>query len=349
MSGEITGREFICGLKKGSAWHTPVACGAGDGLLILSDGIKVGVAAELDDSAGQPWVTEADAGEESVAGSLEAYMRYEGFDLAIALVMGVAGVPSQLGGTAAYENTYNLSSNIKGIFATLAEKKLANTVWEFPSIKLHGFKLSGEMNKPIKLSLNGICDKLDRASTTNDATSIAAVTVPDSKNRILMNKNTVFRMNDQDDIALAGGDEVYPSSFEFSFDRPMDSEAVAGQDGVDEPDDNGFPTCSLSLKFPRYDSANNTFFDDWDAFKSKKMDITFTGKLVDTGYNYTFRILLSNLKVDNPEAPLSGPVKIPMSMNMISIGAATAPAGMAGLTTPMRIEIINKRTTDPLA
>jgi len=38
-----------------------------------------------------------------------------------------------------------------------------------------------------------------------------------------------------------------------------------------------------------------------------------------------------------------------MSMKLISLGAAVAPAGMAGLTTPMRLDIINKLTTDPLA
>jgi len=278
MPGEISGREFVCALKKGADWHTPVVCGAGDGLLILSDGIKAGVTMELDDSAGQPWITEADAGEQSVAGSLEAYMRYEGLDTALALIMGIAGVPSQIGTTVAYENTYNLSTNIDGLFATLAEKKLAAVVWEYTSVKLHGFKLSGEMNKPVKLSLSAICDRLDRASTTNDATTIAAVTMPDKKNRIIMNKNTIFRLNDQDDIALAAGDQIFPSSFELTFDRPMDGEAVAGQDGVAEPADNGFPTASLTLKFPRYNTASNSFFDDWDAFTSKKMDITFTGR-----------------------------------------------------------------------
>lgn len=349
MADEITGREFICALKKAAAWHTPVACGADDGLLILSDGIKVSVDQELDDSAGQPWITEADPGEMNVSGNQDAYMRYEGFDTALALIMGIAGVPSQVDATTAYSNSYKLSSKIDTLFATLAMKKLTNVIWEFPSVKLHGFKLSGEMNKPLKIILDLIADKLDRASLINTAATMANVTMPDKKDRILMNKNAVFRLNDQADIALAAGDQIFPSSFELIFNRPMDAEATGGQDGVDEPADNGFPTATLNLKFPRYNTANNAFFDDWEAYTSKKMDITFTGKEIETGQNYMFRILLPHLKIDNPEAAMSGPGKIPFSMSCNLLGADVAPAGMVDLVEPIQIDIINTRTTDPLA
>lgn len=348
MANEITGREFLIALKKASAWHTPVACGAGDGLLILSDGIKVATPVELDDSAGQEWITQADAGVNDLKGSLEAYMRYEGFDVAIALIMGIAGAPSLAGAALAYSNTYGLASNITGLFATLAQKKLTNKVWEFTSLKVHGFKLSGQMNKPLKLTLDGIADRLDRASATNNTTSMAAVTMPDKENRIIMNKDTVVRINDQNGAALGSGDAVYPSSIDISFNRPMDAEPVAGQDGVDEPADNGFPTADVSLKFPRYNTANDAYFDDWNAFTSKKMDITFTGRLIETGQNYMFKLSFPHIKIDNPEAPVSGPGKIPFSMNCKVLGATTAPTGMSHIT-PLQIDVVNKRTTDPLA
>ena len=348
MANEITGRETICGFAKAETWHTPVACGAGDGVLILADNIKVGMELELDESAGQQWVTEADAGVEKVAGNLEAYMRYEGFDVMLALIMGAAGEPVQQEATIAYANTYDLTSKVDGMFGTLAQKKLTDKIWEYPSVKLHGFKLSGEMNKPVKISFEAICDTMKRDSETNTATTMADVTAL-KENRVIMNKNTVFRMNDQSGIALSDAHKLYPSSFELTFTRPMDSDYVAGQDGLDEPADNGFPTCSLVLKFPRYNTANDAYFDDWQDTVSKKMDITFTGKVIVGSYNYKLRILLSNLKIDGPEAPVSGPGKIPFSMNLKGIGASAAPTGMTSLTTPMRIEVVNTRTTDPLA
>lgn len=349
MAGEMTGREFIIGLRKAATWHTPLACGAGHGLLIKSDGVKVGIKPELDDSAGQPWIQEADAGLQTVSGNLEAYMRYEGFDLILALLMGVAGVPSRIALTAAYSNSYTLASKVDGLFATLAMKKLTSTIWEFPSAKINEIKISGEMNKPLKISIGLIGDKLDRASTVNTTTTIATITVPDASNRIFMNKDTVFRMNNQSGDALADTDKIYPSAFELTFSRPMDSEPVAGQDGVAEPADNGFPASTLMLKFPRYNDANNAFFSDWEAYTSKKIDITFTGATIEATNKYLFRILAPHLKVEDPEAPMSGPGKIPMSMKCQLLGAAAAPAGMTGLTAPLKIDVVNKRTTDPLA
>ena len=348
MANEITGRELIVGLKKATTWHTPVACGAGDGLLILSDGIKVTTPVELDDSAGQEWIFQADPGVKDIKGTLDCYMRYQGFDVPLALIMGTAGAPVQQEATAAYLHTLALSSSIFGKFSTMAQLKLSNKVWEFPSLKLHGFKLTAEMNKPVKISLEGIADKLDRASATNTAATMANVTYPDQVNRIFMDKNTVVRINDQSGAALDDTMKLYPSSIEFSFNRPMDAEPVAGQDGVDEPIDNGFPAVTMTMKFPRYNTANDAFFTDWDNFTSKKMDITFTGKVIEGAYNYRFRLILPHVKVDQPEAPVSGPGKIPFSLSFQILAAAAAPTGMA-FTEPFRIEMINKRTTDPLA
>lgn len=349
MGGELTGREIICALKKGGAWRTAVVCGANDGILLLTEGIKVNIATELDDSAGQPWITDADAGQMDVSGILQGYMRYEGFDTAIALIMGIAGAPAQIDATAAYTNTYKLASKIDGLFGTFAMKKLASIIWEYPSLKLHGFKLGGEMNKPVKISLDTIGDQLDRYSTVNTPGTMDTVTVPDTENRIIMNKNTVFRMNNQVDGALSSMEEIHPSSFELTFNRPMDAEATAGQEGVDEPSDNGFPVGTLNIKFPRYNPANNSYFDAWEAFTSKKMDITFTGREIESGNNYSFKILLPHLKINNPEAAISGPGKIPFSMSCNIMGAAVAPVGMTGVIEPLQIEITNTRTTDPLA
>ncbi len=347
MTKEITGRQFVCGFKKAAAWHTPVACGAGDGLLILSDGIKAGIAQEPDDSAGQPWVTDIDTGETTTAGNIEAYMFYEGMDVLIASVMGTSQVPALIVSTQAYSNTYDMATEIFGIFGTMAEKKLTDVIWEYPSVKVHGFKLSGEKNKPCKINFDMICDKLDRDSSINTDVTMASV-VATPGNRILMDKSTIFRMNDQDGIALASGDIIKPSSFELTVSRPMDSDSVAGEDGVAEPDDNGFPVVSLMLKFPRYNEENNAFFDSWEAGTPKKLDITFTGKLISDDQYYTFRLIFPHARVADPEAPLSGAGKIPFSMKLDCYGAAAAPTGMTNLVEPMRIEVINKRTTNPL-
>lgn len=349
MAQEITGRELIIALKKAAAWHTPVACGVGDGLLVLQDSFKITNKLELDDSAGQNFITQADPGEDNLAGSPNGYLRYEGFDVALALVMGQsAGAPAQQEATAAYANTYSMASNIRGLFGTMALQKLANKVWEFPSVKLHGFKITAMTNKPAQITFDAIADKLDRASATNTTVTMAAVTYPDKSNRVFMNKDTVVRINDRDGAALGAGDEINPSSIEITMQRPMDTEAVSGQDGLDEPDDNGFPVVTVVLKFPRYDAANDAFFDDWNASTPKKLEILFKGKLIEGTYYYQQKFSFCNVKADNPQAPVNGAGKIPFTVTLQAMGAEAAPTGMS-FTQPMQIEVINKRTTDPLA
>ena len=349
MPNQITGREVRIGLKKSAAWRTPVECGADDGLLVLSESLKVTRSLELDDSAGQAWTQDADAGPISAAGTLTAYMRYEGLDVALALLCGQAGAPTLVGMSDAYTNSYKLTSNIDGLFATLAMLKLSNKVWEFPSAKIHGFKLSADANKPLKITLDVIADTLNRASAINTAATMANVTIPDKSNRILMNKNAIFRINDQGDPALDAANQINPTKFDLSFKRPMAADGVAGSEGVDEPSDNGFPTCSLSMSFPRYDSQNDAYFDDWNADTPKKMDIIFTGKVIEAGFNYYFKLSFPHVRIENPEAGVSGAGKIPMSLKLQVLGAESAPLGMTGITAPFQIDVQNTRSTDPLA
>lgn len=347
MSGEITGREFVCALKQGSTWNTPVACGAGDGVLILSDNIVPSATMEDDDSAGQQWITDSDLGLTDCKGTLEMYGRYYGFDRFMALLFGSAAA-SQVDTSTAYLHTLTFASSIYGIFGTFPELKLSSLVWEYPSLKVHGVKIAGEANKPIKATFDVIADQLVRDSATNTTTTMASVTAT-KQNRIMMQSNAVFRINDASGIALASGDKIYPSSFELTISRPMQADAVAGQSGIAEPDDNGFPTITLMLKFPRYNDANDAYFDDWQSLTEKKVDITFTGREIETGYNYAFTLAFPNMRVANPEAPVSGAGKIPFSMTLNGYGTDTAPAGMTGITQPVRCTFTNERTTALLA
>lgn len=348
MANEITGRQMVCAFRQGAAWGTAVACGAGHGVLILADNIKPTINQELDDSAGQPFITDSDPGEKTTVGTVDAYLRYAGFDTLLACLMGQASAPAEVvGATGAYQHQLDFAAEIYGIFGTLAEQKLTNLIWEYPSVKVHGFKISGEMNKAVKISFDLICDQLERDSSINTDATMANVTA-EKKNRLIMNASTHFLINDQDGAALDLVDEIKPSSFELTVTRPMSTDAVSGQGGVAEPDDDGFPTVSLMLKFPRYNTANNAFFDNWEAGTPKKMEIQFTGKICAASQPFEMKFILPHLRVAEPEAPVSGAGKIPFTMNLEGLGADSAPAGMTGLTAPLRLEFINLNSTAPL-
>jgi len=283
MGTSLTGREIVVGLKKAATWRTAVACGASDGLLVLSETFKQTYAELLDDSLGSIWPKYVDHGGIDVPGGLEGYLRYEGIDLLLALAMGTAGVPSTpAGGTSARTNSYVLADNLVGIFATLAVLKKSNIVFEYPSTKIQGFKLSGEMNSPVKFSSNGIANKQVLDSAVNTSVTIANVTYPDAENRVLLNSNSTFKITDKSGGVFANTDKVYPSSFEFNFNRPMSGDLIVSNDDIDEPGGTAFPETTLTLHFPRYDDTNHAFFADWSAETSKKMEIHFRGKIIDT-------------------------------------------------------------------
>ena len=348
MGDPITGRETIVGLKKAATWGTAVACGAGDGLLILSENVSPAIEEHLDDSAGLAFIQRTDKGKAEASGTIDAYMRYEGLDVALALIMGAAGAPSQQEATTAYTNSYVMADSIWGKFATYAAKKKSDKIHELPAIKLHGFKLSGEMNGPVRISLDCMANELELASTTNTIATMANVTYPDKGNRIIWDSNATWKINDESGDALDDDDKIYPSSFELSFTRPMDPDWVAGATGMAEPSPTGFPEALLTLNFPRYDDDNHGFFTDWDAFTRKKMEIYFKGALIESTYYYELKISMPNLKATDVKAPMTGPSKIPLSVSFRLLGTDTAPTGMTGITKPFQLDIQNTRTTDPL-
>ena len=123
MGTPITGREILIGLKKAATWGTAVACGANDGTLIISESLSQKIEELLDDSAALAFIQRTDQGKIDVAGNIEAYLRYEGLDVALALIMGTAGTPSKESTTYAYSNSYVMADDLAGLFATIAIKK----------------------------------------------------------------------------------------------------------------------------------------------------------------------------------------------------------------------------------
>jgi len=349
MGTPITGREILVGLKKAATWGTAIACGANDGILITAESLSQTIEELLDDSAGLAFIQRTDQGKIDVAGNIEAYLRYEGLDVTLALIMGTAGAPSVQGETAAYTNSYVMADALTGLFATIAIKKKSDKVWEFPSVKLNGFTIAFAMNGPSKLTLNAIPDQLKLDSVTNTTATLADLTYPDKGNRIIMNANSTFKINDEDGAALADGDKVYPTGGELSFTRPVAGDHKAGSDYIDEPAADGHPEAMLTLNFPRYNDANHAFFENWIADTRKKGELYFKGALIEDTYYYEFRVSMPNMKVVNPEAAISGPAKIPSTLKFRLLGTDSAPTGMDGITKPFQIDVQNKRTTDPLA
>jgi hypothetical protein len=342
-----SGREIIAAVKKATTWDTAVACGALNGILILSEAIKGGPAYEPDESL-QAWPKLGDLGAKKYEGDVTAAMRYRGLELFMALAMGTAGAPAQQGATAAYLHTLQLATNTDGKFATLAFDK-GQSVWEYAGAKVEGFTLKGQAGKPIELIVHLICSDLDRnvGAGTNNNTTMASVTIPDTQRRVHFRQAT-FRINSQATGALASTtDDIYPSAFEFTFKRKLSRDHVSGSDVIQEPLDDGQPEVKLKLDFPKF--TVDTYLDAWVAETYQKADIKFVGAQISGAYYYGVNIYFPNLKLINAEAAISGAGKIVHPLEFDCLGCDAAPTGMSGLTVPFKAEIMNLLTTDILA
>lgn len=341
-----TGMETQAAVAKAVTWDTAVTCGAGHGVLILPPTFKKERSLDLDDSLGAYYPEDAHQGGIKVEGELPCYLRYDGLDLLVALAMGAtAGAPAQQGSTAAYAQSLSLAGNLDGLLATLAIDNGVN-VDEYPSMKLTGLKLRGRVGEPVEVVFKGTCSDRITDSSTNTPASFASVTLGESANRVLMSQG-LFRINDAAGAALGSGDEVYPSSFELDFNRPMAGAYVAGagHDRIDEPVAKGQPEIFLKLEFPRYSSG--THFEDWDSGVAKKMQIAFTGALIEDTYYRGFTLNLPNLIYKGVELPMErGPLRHPLEFAALATDAA--PSGMSGITDPFQVDVMNTQSADVL-
>lgn len=350
--GAVAGVEIQAAFKKSSVWNTPVAVGANDGILILPTSIKRDAPVESDDSLGTYFSEDGDPGAIKVEGDIPMYLRYDSLDVLLALFMGIAGAPAQQGVTTAYAFTYKWKKDTDGYFGTFV-KHMKNYIEEVVSAKIAGITIKGEVGKPLQAIFKTIASNKVYNSTTNTTATFNNVTFFEKANRVRFSQG-VFRMNDQSGAALADTDKIYPSSFELSAQRKLKGEYTGQyvttgsnkQDVIDEPTNDGHPEILLKLSFPRHSA--NTRLLELGSDTRKKMDITFTGALIESTYYRQFKLQLPHLQLKNVDpTDEQGIIKEPL--DLIVHAATTAPAGMTGITDPFWISGINRRVTDPLA
>ncbi len=341
-----SGKEIIAAIKKAAAWLTPVACGAGDGVFLKDISLPRKQPPVLDDSLGKSFQDTADPGLIKVDGSLGAWLRYDGLDLLLAMVMGATGgAPVQQGATAAYAQTLSLAATLAGLFSTLAIDNDVN-VDEYPSLKLHGFDIGGKMGEPVGASFDAIADDMDPSSATNTQATMANVTMPERSNRVLFSQGA-FRLNDQDGAALGSGDVILPNSCNIMVKRPNEGVYAAGQGNkIDEPTNNGIPEVLIKLGFPRYSTKQD--FVDMIAATEKKADIIFTGGLIEDTYYRTLGFSFPRLAHDDVALKYSEGI-MDYEVVLHALEASAAPTGMTGITKPVQVDLINTNTADVLA
>lgn len=359
MTTPSTGVIQRLAARKAAAWATALAVGAGHEVSFLSGQAKRSASVEVDNSRGLAFSKDGTPGPVAVAPSYNHNLRYEGLDLFIACLMGIAGAPAQQGATIAYKNIYKWNTDVYGIFATIA-KLMGGTgtyVEEVPSAKISGITISGEVGaKPLQIAIETIGINKETGSAVNTLATFASVTMPSGADvNPVMFSHLVFRMNDQSGAALASPtDVINPSKFTLSLKRKLKGEYTGAyrttgtniQDLIDEPTNDGFPELKLTLEFPTHTAA--TYLTALGSDTRKKIDITATGALIATPYSYQHLWQFPHLQLITAD-PTDDNGRIKQPLEFLIHGASAAPTGMTGITDPLWWTVINKRTTDPLA
>lgn len=341
-----TGKEVKAAFRQAAVWGVPAVVGDADALLITSEKITRTREHLPDDSASQAFAAGADRGLITCGGDLGAYLRYQGLEVLLALALGQAGAPEELGG-GVFHHRLNLAASNSGLFGTLAVFK-GFSVHEYPAVKVDGFSISGQAGRPLTVTFHLICDdlNLNTSAGANTNATLAAIGNPAPGLRVLFRQGT-FWLNDAADEALSAAHAIAPSRFDLTFKRKLEGDYLAGgQDRIAEPVATGFPEISLSLEFPQYTS--DTYLTDLGNDTRKKLRIAFVGEPIGTGLNYTLELLFPHLVITNAEAAVDKAGKIAHPVSLDGLATHQERPGMAGVAAPFALGLINTRASAAL-
>jgi len=147
--------------------------------------------------------------------------------------------------------------------------------------------------------------------------------------------------------AFADGDKIKVKSLTIEIERTPEGGAhESGELTIIETLEEGKATVKITLEFNRMDDVNKAYFADWVAGNEKKLDIVFTGAEIASPYDYYFKFELPRLVIEDVDYPDEN--IIPAKIVLRGLEADAAPYGMTGITKPVRLSIMNKRTNDML-
>jgi len=343
MAG-VTGRQADIAFAKFATNSWGVAASVTKGIYFSSDGgLKFSPSIVVDDAFGQVFTEQAEVGNvPPVSPNFGGVDRFDDYNYVWeALAMGspaTVTISTSAGGqTTSWQHIIDLAPNTDGLGLTAAIDKVAY-VDELTSAKVTGWREELGDGGMMRQTYKTIGTYPTNISSTNTRSTVAGATYPALGNRIFA-KGGTFRMNLNTAGALGAGDVVKIESVAFEWDRPQDAPNVFGQNFVDEPADNGFPTFRVEVSYPRL-TANlaNSLHAGLRAGTAFKADLTFLGNFINSTdqYKKLYQWPYLQLAQDGFEAPLVGANQVKPKAIFEARIAQTSPTGMAFIN-PFRL------------
>jgi hypothetical protein len=330
----VTGRVVKMAFEKFGLNSWGVAASVTKGMYFSNDGgIKLDPNIVEDDAFGQTFIATADVGNIAPPSpSLASVARYNDYSyIWEALAMGsptaVTLATSASGQVTSWQHVIDLAPDNSGLGLTIATDKTVH-VMELTSAKVHGFTLEDGEGGMMRETYKVTGSKPTVISSTNINSTVAGATFPSLSNRI-MKRQGVFRMNLNSAGSLGASDAMQVESLKFTFERPVDTPHVYGQDFIIEPADNGFPAFDLEMTFPRCTTnvANSleAGLRDATAFKA---DWTFLGSYINSTDQYKALYQFPYIQLTDFEAPVTGANQVKPKAMFKARLAPTSPTGM---------------------
>ena len=354
-----------------SAYGTPIACGAGDQVPLITESLSPEVAKEFDfpirHKAGMGG---SDIVGKGVQGSIEIDAVYRGIEYILVSRTGMCNYSASPALIAAgvYKNTFELADNLHteswcagdGVLAgsglLAGDQKVRRgslcidksvSLWEHSSTMIQTLTIKGDA-KGVRIVLELVPYKLDRASAVN--TTSAAWDIPGTDWLSLLFPDLVFWIGDYStSVALGSGNAVGISAFEVKLQNKftIERDSLSGL-YIAEPRREGKRLVTGSFSIPRYES--DTFLGDMNLQTRKMALLKFTGSQIETsGYYRTFWIWLPTLRFDKVDAPIGGAGLIATTHTF----TAEMPPGMAAgfpteATREMVLQLQNDLSSNPM-
>ena len=355
--GAALGPMSIMGCAKETTWGLSVA--PTDRLLLLSESLDYDYQHAMHDYMhGSPAMPGMQRTFEPVGGGIDLAAAYDqkngaafvGFGLPLALAMGLS---TWDGGNSS--NQIEFQDNLARFGSFAWDKFDASDPWEAVSCMVNSFTLSCEMNGYMKLSLD-----VQGHNLHTDNSAVATVAnldaLPADLPFLILFNHFVCRIGDQANI-LAATDEIPINSFEITVNNNLtdpqqttdDNSTYFGALRPIQPVRNGKREVSITIKLPRYE--NDTLRD----FGSNETGLQMTLESTEGNNSHEFDIILPNLKVEAPEAPLGGATALEQTIKFkalqINAGQTYKPLfkDSSAVTGEMAFETVDDRTASHLA
>jgi hypothetical protein len=352
----VVGRLIDAGFARCNTWAVPASV-TNQLLIMNTEGFDNRPEMVIDESFSQDFIGPSEVGDyQPVTPTMAMQLRFEqGPDVFLAGAMGSAATPvvvsSQAAGSlVAYEHVLTLSPSLVPMFTYAAN--FQNYVQEIPSFKVMGFGIKVGAQGRMEVNFAIVGNRTTYDSVINNSATLAGA-VPATPGNRAFRRLTRLRMNIQSGNSLTATDEV-PVAKEFSLDitRPLAQDFVLNSDGIIEAEDDGFWTGTMQITYARMTSASaNSLQAGMHASQRFKADLHMRGTYVNSTTQRSLFFEIPNLQVQTGgyKAVVVGHGQVRPVVDFDLYMPPGPPAGMTSLTAPLRITVVNTRSTNLLA